>query len=900
MPRVQKILGVNKDEQRSKFHTDLRDLRASDACEWLIADLKFREWYDSLASKRLILFGHMGCGKTVVTAHVIDELIRRSKHQLPCPFVCYHYCVNDERGTALYIFSSLILQLLDQQGRLKVDFDRWYETTRKSELLDPVQSSRYLGKFLSACVESLDRELFIIIDALDECDSGSQNELLTLLYSLSKQTQRLKVFISSRPQKVIEDLLPEATAIHWTPSRKRDATIVEHTVTRCLSGLSSDVQSLVTERLSEMAHGSAIWVKLIIELIHKRKIKAIGQMRNFLKDIPSPDTLSQLYARLFNEQTGHDTDNEQLVTNALEILAVARRDLSMLELAWAMALSNSSTEVSTVEGLKDYVDEGRVLSLLQPFLFQVDFDDVKKRQVRLVHASLTELIHRATPSDWSHSQNTAKDTAFSKRNIQQRLPKLEAALLRTCVKYLLLDEIGQIDLLSEEQEGIVTLDLLPGPDSFDDTFNATPEADSAGASQDLENEGDAKKIYYDPAERGFGEFYVYASCFWVDHFKMSDPDLLPDMMDIIKLCSANSRRRLQNWLEQRCRPDCTIIPQFIYNYSHDPLTIVSLYGPETTLKKLLQHDQIGLNGREFLQYTVKEAIERIIDNGDLSRLSIFLQDARVGPQIRNIGIFHQIMLKWALQSDKESRPWASCFDLVFDICDDVLVKGKWGNELLCLAVSCGCLPIVKRLFEAAARNPALRDELLRDVRRDMKPPDYHQSVGEAVMYDRVDVLRYLLEQEGIEVHIWHRDSKGYNVLHRAAFCCNPEVISLLLSFFPEGVHESNDDGDTPLRLVVFNRAPRRLEAAAVLLTEGHADVRAGCTEEPSSWSDPLRMAARYGDLEMCRVLVEVGGADPRCVLKFEDGSPALIDCTNLPELAPGVLETLCALAGIAS
>ncbi|KIW52361.1 hypothetical protein PV05_08003 [Exophiala xenobiotica] len=626
----------------------------------------------------------------------------------------------------------------------------------------------------------------------------------------------------------------------------------------------------------------------------------MGPVRNFLEHTPSPAELWKLYAELFNKQTGGDPDNEELVTNALEILAVARRDLSILELAWAMALRDSSTTVSTVEGLKDYVDSERVLSLLQPFLFQLDFEDAQKRQVRLVHASLTELVQLAAPSDWSQSQNPAKDSDINKRSTQQRMLRLEAALLCTCVKYLLLDEIDQIDLLSEEQEGIITFEALPGFGACDDSFDLAQEPDSTGAGQGLDNEEDAKNIYYDPAERGFGEFYVYASCFWVGHFTMSDPDHLPDMVDIVKLCSASSERRLKNWIRQKYRPDCTITPKFTDNYLHDPLTVVSLHGPETTLKRLLQDDAISLRGNEFLSGTVEEATQRIIYEGDLSRLIIFFHDARVGPQIRHIGTFLRMMIRWAQQSEKQLRPWASCFDLVFNICDDVLVKEKQGNELLCLAARCGCLPVVERLFEAAARNPALRDEILREVRRDVRPPDYHQSVGEAVRYDSVDVLRYLLDQEGIEGHLRHRDSKGYNVLHWAAFCCNPEVISLLISVFPEGVNESNDDGTQPLHLVVFNRHPQRLEAAVILLTEGHADVEKGSMEEPGSWDDPLRMAARYGDLEMCRVLVEVGGANPRRVLKFEDGSPALMDSTDFPQMAPRVLEALCSLAGIAS
>ena len=652
----------------------------------------------------------------------------------------------------------------------------------------------------------------------------------------------------------------------------------------------------MTERLSELAQGSAIWVKLTAQLIQKGKIHATGPMKVFLADIPAPAALSQLYAKLFAHETGDDPAIEQLAAGALEILAVARRPLTILEFGWAVALNDRCGMIRTVEKLKDSVDERKVLTLLQPFLLQVDFEDVKKRQVRLVHESLRDLILQYVPSDWGRSHNTARESMADNNRIEQRQPKLEASLSRLCVEYLLFDDFDQKALFSEEQETIQTLEELPGFASFNGSDDACEQVDSCGASQGFGNE---EVFYYDPAERGFGEFYVYASCFWLDHFQVSAPENLPDTSDIVKLCRASSTR-LQNWIGQNCRPDCTITPKFGYDHhSQDPLTVVSLHGPKLALKRLLEDDKIDLSSKEFLLDSVKQTIKQIIQLGDVSRLSLLLRDTRVGPEIRNIGIFHQVMTQWA-SSRKKLRPWASCFDLVFDICDDVLVQGKWGNELLCLAVSCGCLPMVERLFEEAARKPLMRDELLRDVRRDIKPPDYHQSIGEAVWYNHVEVLRYLLQQEGIEVHLRHHDSEGYNVLHKAARWCNPEVVSLLISHFPEGVNQSNKNGDTPLHLVVFGTHAicGRLESAKVLLTQGHADVKGGCVDELSSFGEPLRMAARYGDVAMCRVLVEDGGADPRRVLRIENGHPTLMDPVDFEELAPKVLDVLCSLGGM--
>ncbi|KAL8847007.1 MAG: hypothetical protein Q9221_007920 [Calogaya cf. arnoldii] len=893
--KIQKILGVNKDKQRSESHGELRELRASNACKWIVADSKFLAWYNAPTSERMVLFGNMGCGKTIITAHVIEELIHLNKYRLPRALICYHYCEDDETGKVLYIYSSLILQLLDQQEGLKVEFDKWYDNTRKSELLNAAQSSVDLGNFFSTCVETLNRELFIVIDGLDECDSESQKELVTLLDSLSKKTPRLKVFFSSRPQEGIESLLQGSTEIRWVPTRERDAIIVGHTVKRCLREFPVAIQALVTEKLSELAQGSAIWVKLTVELIQKRKIQAIGPMKTFLADIPSPVALSRLYAKLFAHLVGDDLDNEQLASNALEILAVARRPLSILELGWAVALNDPCTGVvPTVEALKDYVDEKRVLSLLQPFLSQVDFQDVKKNQVKLVHHSLRELILREIPSNWAQSQNIPDE-----RRLQKRQSELEAAMLRVCVKYLLLDDFNQNDLISGEGATAQRLQELPGFGLFDDDDDDQQLDSPEKGSRDLKKKQEAKELYYDPSERGFGEFFVYASCFWVDHFKVSAAESLPDTSDIITLCAAKSKR-LQNWVGQNCRPDCTIISKFDFDSDFlDPLVIVSLYGSEIALKKLLQDHDVG--SEEFLIDSIEETIRQSIRHGDISRLRILFRDTRVGPRVRSFSFFRQLMGLWAYSDrDRNPRESVGLFDLVGDIFD-VLVRNEWGNEFLCTAVSHGCLPIVERLFEEAARNPAMRNELLRDPHRDGKRPDHHQSVGEAVWYNHIGVLRYLLQQDGIEVHLRHQDSGGYNVFHKAARCCNPLVVSLLVSHFREGVNQANNAGYTPLHLVVFNSGSGvgRIESAKILLTLGGADVRAGYTDDPSNWGEPLRRAARYGDVAMCRMLVEVGGADPRRVLRIgKDGRLSLMDPVESEELASQVLDTLCMFAGM--
>ena len=98
-----------------------------------------------------------------------------------------------------------------------------------------------------------------------------------------------------------------------------------------------------------------------------------------------PRQLLELYVNLISRCISNDPDSEKLVTIALEVLAITRRPLSILELAWAVALGSAQKKVTTIATLAELVNPQRVIGLIQPFVTHIDFNNVKKRQVRLVH-----------------------------------------------------------------------------------------------------------------------------------------------------------------------------------------------------------------------------------------------------------------------------------------------------------------------------------------------------------------------------------------------------------------------------------------------------------------------------------------------------------------------------------
>jgi hypothetical protein len=116
----------------------------------------------------------------------------------------------------------------------------------------------------------------------------------------------------------------------------------------------------------------------------------------------------------------------------MKILGVALQDQGENEqgvIAWAVALGAAQKVVTTVAALAKLVDHQRVMSLIQPFVAHVDFSDVKKRQVRLVHQSVKEFVIREWASNRPGRQGPAISAGIDQALTHQRTESLEAGIL---------------------------------------------------------------------------------------------------------------------------------------------------------------------------------------------------------------------------------------------------------------------------------------------------------------------------------------------------------------------------------------------------------------------------------------------------------------------------------------
>ncbi|KAL2812448.1 hypothetical protein BDW59DRAFT_155281 [Aspergillus cavernicola] len=886
-------LGGAKLSRQSEYDASLRDLRADKACEFILHNPEFINWYRASDYQQLVILGEMGCGKTVAMAFLVDELRRRKEHELPEPKICYYYCRDDETGKAIYIYSALILSLLQQLPGLLKPFVEWYKEARVSGISDPAKDIRKLEEFLQKLLESTDRQVFVILDGLDECNPEDRDSLLDFLKSLSQRDMRLKTILSSRPREEILEQLGDTARIRLSSDPQRDGIIVEKIVETQLRRLPKDIKDLVIEKLTPLVQGSAIWTKMIITLLRIKNIRAIGPLRRFFENMPLPDQLSELYKTLLLRCTLDDLENQELASIALKLLAISRRPLSILELAWAVALGVSQ-DVTTIDALAERVDHQRVMSLIHPFIAGVDFSDLKKRQVRLVHQSVKEFILKGSTSN----QPCLAGLALSKVDgviPDQCLESPEAFIFIICLRYLLLDDVGNRDLFSEEQVAIAEL-----PQEFE-LF--TDDEESVEYDPYCTWEAWEKNmVRYDPSDRGFGEFFVYASCHWLEHFGATTFNPLPSLVASIEtLCRAGSTR-LCNWVQQYCRPDCAITARIEFESSlYDPLSITSLYGSKAILCDMLENSDFDKDN--FLQDTAVEAADQVLRWSDVSRLRILFFHDRLRCQLQTLDFFRLIIRQWH-NPNLNHQDWDSVFDLINEV-SYKMVQERWGNELLCVAAGADCLPIVQRLVTKAQHDAELRSELLHVSRlqqshvRIGKPA--HQSIGEAVMGNHINMVEYLLEETAFEVHLRYRNALGENVLHLASKLCNPEMFRLLIPRFQEGIYQTDNNGDTALVRVImnFSASGNRYESARIILLQSDADWNRHSWE---GQQNPLRAAVQVGDIDMCRALISIGNMNPLDALTCDiKGQVILKDkLRKNKENMQRILQLLCTHADVES
>ena len=371
-----------------------------DTCQWILQQSAYTAWLSGSGSATFLLHGQMGCGKSVLTKHLLTH-IRGSKTSDPPSendeaAVLYHFCGSvshnaDTLESASNILRAMIYHFLVRRPSLfptiteHTDVLDDYPPARTGSTLTSNQLSlsslwTVLTTLLAASRHS---SIYCFIDAIDECDPESIGTLLQL-YRRSCRTElaagtSVKFFISSRDGATETGLFDtmrgfprfhhlEVKPVFVGPDLK---VVVERSLSRMewlawSSGQRSQAQSLLTEK----AEGMFLWAQTAITLIQDfADALPFASALELIDDMPRQ--MENLYRhalrRLFESL---DKKVVQSVRKVLGWLLHVVRPLSVAELSLALAIDPAERTLAKFPDR--LIDAGRfVQKYLSPFVVLV-------------------------------------------------------------------------------------------------------------------------------------------------------------------------------------------------------------------------------------------------------------------------------------------------------------------------------------------------------------------------------------------------------------------------------------------------------------------------------------------------------------------------------------------------
>jgi len=380
----------------------------------------------------LQLVGAPGIGKTMISSYLIDELDKRAQFTSGMIFA-YYFCdsKDDKRNTAIAIIRGLLLQLLRQRPLLFKHIQEDYDQMRDRAFDNFDALWRILLKILA---DPNAGQIYLLIDALDECDKSSRGFRQAFLASLAElfSTQQgsgimnVKLLITCRPESDILDELNDPRRLVRIDSGKINADLWKYIHTRVNelstkkkypSKLKQDIQGT----LSEKAGGTFLWVSLILKDISETTV--ISKVRTKLQSLPS--SLSEVYSRILNKIQEDDVGNARFI---LQWVVTARRPLTIDELAMARALGPEGWDKSTIPTADTLNELKDGFKFCEPLVY---LDDVTQT-INLVHQSA---------KDYLLEENLQGNSHLSMYRI---IPdKANSLIFQICWRYLGMEEFSQ-------------------------------------------------------------------------------------------------------------------------------------------------------------------------------------------------------------------------------------------------------------------------------------------------------------------------------------------------------------------------------------------------------------------------------------------------------------------------
>lgn len=707
---------------------------------------------------------------------------------------------------------SFIFQIVRRHRSLIQHVQKEFNVQRQSL----VESFSLLwGIFLRIIKDLRSNPLYIVIDAVDECEEITCRQLLESIYELLSDPHSsagnrnvIKFLITSRPssRQVYSKAIQDTNHISIDEGQ---------------SGYEEDLRIFLQQRIEEICHKRTypsqtmelllstlhsktdqtfLWLHMILESLEDSLMSSNRDIQDIIAQIPP--TLEKKY---LNFLQAIPSSHQEQASRLLLLIVASSRHLSLDEINIAFTIDSTHLTTDTVTQDCQNAMAHTIQRLLGPFA------RILESKVSLVHQSAKDFLLSNRISDLLPTTLCT----ISKENAE-----LQMAI--SCIRYLMLEDFSK-DFSSAENSPINSTFESSDSDRLSSSIGKMflESEDDLRLDQLYSGPGDLGEKTYQSIESKY-KLYSYASSHWAQHLALCEnfaPVWLKESAKaLLDMELGNSR----NWLHFYSINVAIAIDQDLAGL--DQLTLAAFFNLYETLVDLL--------GQGASQSVKDQALFWASRAGNCHIVARLLE-AGADPNAQGPES-HTALTVAAAHSHLD------CVNtLLADARTDPSVRAKSGRGALSLACGNGHKEMVEVLLNQGRCSAGEVDN------SGSTPLFWAAGAGSLA------IIKTLAKLPDVDIN--HRDKTGRTALSWAACDGMEEVVGCLLRL--QGIDANSKDGEglSPLSL-----AARYGRAAAVLtlVRNKRADVDRASTDHDKR--NAISWACGGGHADALRVLLDHG------------------------------------------
>ena len=357
--------------------------------QWLLETEQFKTWFEGKGSPVLWCPGNPGTGKTVLTSIAVNYVAEYTRGQDIA--IIYVYCDYKDSLThsVTALLSSLLRQLIEQTPRAESIAELSMILNENAKHRDPTEAEL----FTWVCTVSKDfNDVYIFVDALDECPELSRDALLVRLQQFS-QFGQTRLFLTSRPNIDIKSRLQNMSRIEIAASAL-DIEAYLHSEIQKSSRLALFVrkdpglEQEIVDCVIGKAHGMFLLASLQMNSL--RQQISPRKVRQVLDGLPTG--IFATYDNAFNRMLDQPKGDAELGMKVMSLVFCATRPLGLEELRHALAVQPGDCTLDTAAFTEAEIILSTTTGLLSAFAVSDSTSSAFPTEVKFVHYTLQEYI----------------------------------------------------------------------------------------------------------------------------------------------------------------------------------------------------------------------------------------------------------------------------------------------------------------------------------------------------------------------------------------------------------------------------------------------------------------------------------------------------------------------------